>query len=221
MVPSLPAATGVGRGWLVGAGSCCHWPLGLHAGQPAVDRGLQCLGAWSAQQAGKQPAPTLLGPDHGLGRDTGRLGAGGRPGWPKSHGLGGPGELGRPLHHLEGRPAGPGPGLPAGPGPRRTGPSRMAALMSAVQLGQPRMAAITAQTLSGRRSPSTSPVGRTPRRARQPPRHSPRAAWTQPRWAGQCRTTSYRPGWARGPMAAAACRNPGWPMAAWNACGLV
>jgi hypothetical protein len=88
------------------AGSWCHWPLGRPAGHPAVDRGLQRLGAWSAQQAGEQSAPTLLGPDQG-GRDTGRLGAGGRPGWPGSHRLGGPGELGRPLHHLEGRPAGP------------------------------------------------------------------------------------------------------------------
>jgi hypothetical protein len=62
---------------------------------------------------------------------------------------------------------------------------------------------------------------RTPGRARQAPRLPARAAWTQPRWAAQRRTTSYRPGWARGPMAAAACRNPGWPMAAWNAWGLV
>jgi len=62
---------------------------------------------------------------------------------------------------------------------------------------------------------------RTPGRARQAPRLPARTAWTQPRWAGQRRTTSYRPGWARGPMAAAACRNPGWPMAAWNAWGLV
>jgi D-serine deaminase-like pyridoxal phosphate-dependent protein len=50
------------------------------------------------------------------------------------------------------------------------------------------------------------------------------ARGVRPRGSGpdaQRRTTSYRPGWARCWMAAAASRNSGWPMAARKACGLV
>jgi hypothetical protein len=218
MVRSLPAATGVGRGWLVGL---AHGVTGRSDDLRATPLS---IAACSVLVNGRRSRRVSSPLQHSSvqtrgGRDTGRLGASERPGWPGSHGLGGPGELGRPLDKLEGRPAGPGAGLPAAPGPRRTGPCRMAALMSGLQLGQPRRSAITARP--SRVGGHLDLTGGEHRACSSASTAALRAAWTQPRWAGQGRTTSYRPGWARDPMAAAACRNPGWLMAAWNARGLV
>ena len=94
------------------------------------------------------------------------MGAANTSGGPGSHGLAGPGELGRPLHHLDGRPAGPGPG------------ARGSVQGGRADVGVPVRPALNVghhrQTVSVSASPRPH-RWRTPGRARQPPRLPPRA----------------------------------------------
>src|SRR5512133_1277493 len=107
----------------------------------------------------------------------------------------------------------PGPDFQLKLVPGCTGPLAVAALISGFQSGQRPMSAITSQTVSGSAATSTSPVANTGALV---------SACTGSLLVLQLqrRTTSYRPGWARCWMAAAASRNSGWLMAAWNAWGL-